>query len=166
MGARARWRAGIPAVALVVLAGAAAGAERHGIEGHFRGYDPEREVFRIEVESRSAGGIGGSAAGGRAPDDVKPGEIMEFAVPPEGSVLSRTVIKSSEGTGLAREGTREAFRAAVEAIPRDRPVALSIVPNAAAGDSAAAPAYRIRTVIIRLTEAEIRERLEEVTADE
>jgi len=151
---------------LVVVAAAAEAAGRYGIEGRFRGYDPEREIFRIEVVSRSAQGIGGSAVGGRAPDDVEPGEVMEFAVAPEGPVLSRTVIKSSDGTGLAKDGTRESFRAAVRALPEDRPLALSIARNPAAASGEGEPPYRILTVIIQLTEAEIRERLEEVMQDE
>jgi len=154
-------------VGLLLVMGAAAEASgRYGIEGRFRGYDPEREIFRIEVVSRSVQGIGGSAVGGRAPDDVEPGEVMELGVSPEGPVLSRTVIKSSDGTGLAKDGTRESFRAAVRALPKDRPLALSIARNPAAARGEGEPPYRILTVIIQLTEAEIRERLEEVTQDE
>jgi len=165
MNATSRGIAVLVTGVLVAVAASAEASGRYGIEGRFRGYDPEREIFRIEVVSRSAKGIGGSAVGGQAPDDVEPGEVMEFAVSPEGPVLSRTVIKSSEGTGLAKDGTREGFRAAVRALPKDRPLALSIArnPAAATGD---APPYRILTVIIQLTESEIRERLEEVIQDD
>lgn len=152
-------------LALATAPGAQARESRFGIEGKFVSYDEARQVFRIEVLSRSAGGFGGSTVGGRAPDDVKPGEVMEFVVKPEGSVLSRTVIRSTEGTGLDRTGTQEGFRAATQAIPRDRPLALSIAPNSAA-EGSDAPDYRLLTVIIKLTEEEIRQRLEEILQDD
>jgi len=138
-------------------------AKRFGIEGRLVGYDPDRQVFRIFVLSREAGGFGGSTVGGRAPDDVEERAEMEFAVQPEGSVLSRTVIKSMRGTGLDNSGTQEGFSRAVEAIPTDRPLALSIEENRGAGEGE--PAYRLKTVIIRLTEAEMRRRMEELLED-
>jgi len=161
-------------VALVVLAltvalAPAAGAkkpERYGIEGRFVSYDPEAQTFRILVTSREAGGFGGSTVGDEAPDSLPVKEEVPFAVKPEGSVLSRTVIKSVRGTGLDNSGTQEGFAAAVQAIPTDRSLAISIEPNPAAGKAEGAPAYRIKTLVIQMTEAELRERLEEAMQDD
>ena len=140
--------------------------ERYGIEGRFVAYDEAKQVFKVLVISREASGFGGSTVGGKAPDDVKPQAEMEFAVKPEGSVLSRTVIKSAKGTGLDKTGTQEGFRQAVQAIPTDRALALSIAPNPAAKSDPAAPRYTLLTVIIKLTEAEIQARLRELLQDE
>lgn len=152
--------AGLVLAVALAAAPAQGQSRRYGIEGKLLGYDESRQVFRVLVLSRTAGGFGGSTVGGRAPSDVKPKEEMELAVKPEGSVLTRTVIKASDGTGLDKTGTQEGFRRAVQAIPRDRALALSIEPNPAARRSEGAPPYRLLTVIIRLTEEEIRERLE------
>jgi len=172
-GGSGRPRRRLPALVLLLavvlpvwIAGSPAEAgrsQRFGIEGRLVDYDPERQVFRVFVLSREAGGFGGSTVGGRAPDDVEEREEMEFAVQPEGSVLSRTVIKSMRGTGLDNSGTQEGFSRAVEAIPTDRPLALSIERNRGAGEGE--PAYKLKTVIIRLTEAEMRQRMEELLED-
>jgi hypothetical protein len=161
---------GIAAASLPLAPGAARAkpkeAKRYGIEGRFLGYDEGRQVFRILVTSREAKGFGGSIVGGKAPDDIELGKERDFAVAPEGSVLSRTVIKSVKGTGVDNTGTQEGFRQAVKAIPTDRPLALSIERNAAHGSDAAAPEYRMKTLIIQMTEEEIRRRLEERLVDD
>jgi hypothetical protein len=161
---------GIAAASLPLAPGAARAkpkeAKRYGIEGRFLGYDEGRQVFKILVTSREAKGFGGSIVGGKAPDDIVPGEERDFAVAPEGSVLSRTVIKSVKGTGVDNTGTQEGFRQAVKAIPTDRPLALSIEKEAGRGTDAAAPEFRIKTLIIRMTEEEINRRLEEVVVDD
>jgi hypothetical protein len=118
------------------------------------------------VTSREAKGFGGSIVGGKAPDDIELGKERDFAVEPEGSVLSRTVIKSVKGTGVDNTGTQEGFRQAVKAIPADRPLALSIEKDAGRGAESAAPEYRIKTLIIQMTEEEINRRLEEVLVDD
>jgi hypothetical protein len=141
-------------------------AKRYGIEGKFLGYDETRQIFKILVTSREAKGFGGSTVGGKAPSDIEPREERDFAVQPEGSVLSRTVIKSVKGTGVDNTGTQEGFRQAVKAIPTDRTLALSIEKNADHEANPEAPEYRLKTLIIMMTEAEIRARLEEILQDD
>lgn len=141
-------------------------AKRYGIEGKFISYDEEQQVFKILVTSREAKGFGGSTVGGKAPEDIEPGKELNFAVKPEGSVLSRTVIKSVKGTGLDNTGTEEGFRKAVNAIPTDRALALSIEKNVAHGANPDRPEYALKTLVIQMTEAEIRERMEELLQDD
>jgi hypothetical protein len=133
-------------------------AKRYGIRGVVTGYDEARGVFTVDVKSNEAPSFGGSTAGGKAPSDVEIGKPMEFAVKPEGSVLSRTVIKSTKGTGLDLSGTAEGFKKATELIPKDRPVVLSIEKNASG-----TPAYRIQTVFIPLSDDEIERRTRQFT---
>jgi hypothetical protein len=140
--------------------------KRYGIEGKFLGYDEARQVFRILVTSRSAKGFGGSTVGGKAPGDIEPGKERDFAVQPEGSVLSRTVIKSVKGTGVDNTGTQEGFRKAVAVIPDDRALALSVEKNADHETNPEAPEYRIKTLVIKMTEEEIRRRWEELLQDD
>ena len=161
--------AGLAVVSFTLVSGIADAkprkAKRYGIEGKFLGYDEGRQVFRVLVTSREAKGFGGSTVGGKAPKDIETGKEREFAVQPEGSVLSRTVIKSVKGTGVDNTGTQEGFRLAVKAIPTDRSLALSIEKNAQHETDPDAPEYRIKTLVIQMTEAEIRKRLEEVLQD-
>jgi hypothetical protein len=135
--------------------------KRYGIEGKFLSYDEQRQVFTVLVTSREAKGFGGSTVGGKAPKDVEPGKEREFAVKPEGSVLSRTVIKSVKGTGVDNTGTQEGFRKAVKAIPTDRALAISIEKNLAHERDPSAPEYLIKTLVIKMTEEEIQRRLKE-----
>jgi hypothetical protein len=161
--------AGLAVVSFTLVAGVADAkprkAKRYGIEGKFVAYDEAEQVFKILVTSREAKGFGGSTVGGKAPKDIEPGKERDFAVSPEGSVLSRTVIKSVKGTGVDNTGTQEGFRRAVQAIPTDRALAISIERNADHEADLAAPEYRIKTLVIQMTEAEIRKRLEEVLQD-
>jgi hypothetical protein len=156
------------ACALVAVGAHAAGgkAKRYGIEGKFVSYDQATQTFVIFVTSRKAGGFGGSTVGGEAPDDIAPRKERVFAVKPEGSVLSRTVIKSSKGTGLDNSGTQAGFNRAVSAIPEDRVLALSIEKNAAHESNSDAPEYRIKTMVLRMTEEELRARWEELLQDD
>lgn len=140
--------------------------KRYGIEGKFLSYDEERQAFKILVTSREAKGFGGSTVGGKAPSEIEPGKEQDFSVQPEGSVLSRTVIKSVKGTGVDNTGTQEGFREAVLAIPTDRSVALSIERKADRELRPGEPGYRIKTIVIKMTEEEIRRRLEELLQDE
>ena len=156
----------LAALLLAVQAAEARKSKRYGIEAKFLSYDEKRQVFKVLVLSRSAGGFGGSTVGDEAPKDVKPKEEMELSVSPEGSVLKRTVIKSSDGTGVDKTGTQDGFRTAVQAIPTDRSVALSITENDKAKTKAGAPKYRIMTVVIKLSPEEIRRRLREILGDE
>ena len=160
---------GLAVVSFTLVSGVAQAkpknAKRYGIEGKFVGYDEAKQVFKILVTSREAKGFGGSTVGGKAPKDIEPGKERDFAVTPEGSVLSRTVIKSVKGTGVDNTGTQEGFRKAVKAIPTDRSLAISIERNVDHEENLNAPEYRIKTLVIQMTEAEIRKRLEEVLQD-
>lgn len=136
-------------------------AKRYGIRGVFLNWDEARNVFKIDVKSNEAPNFGGSTAGDKAPSDVEIGKQMELSVKPEGSVLSRTVIKSTKGTGLDNSGTLAGFRSAVGMIPADRPVVFSIEKNEPA--VAGKPAYRLQTVFIPLSDEEIERRRKEFT---
>ena len=157
-------------VAFTLVSGAADAqpkkSKRYGIEGKFVGYDEAKQVFTILVTSREAKGFGGSTVGGKAPKDIPTGKEQVFAVQPEGSVLSRTVVKSVKGTGVDNTGTQEGFSKAVKGIPTDRVLALSIERNVDHETNLSAPEYRIKTVVIQMTEAEIRARMEEILQDD
>lgn len=133
-------------------------AKRYGIRGVVLSYDEARGIFTVDVKSNEAPNFGGSTAGGKAPSDVEIGKEMEFLVKPEGTVLSRTVIKSTKGTGLDLSGTAEGFKKAAELIPKDRAVVLSIEKN-----PSGMPLYKIQTIFIPLTDEEIERRLREFT---
>jgi hypothetical protein len=133
-------------------------AKRYGIKGVFREYDAARGVFKIDVTSNETTNFGGSTAGDKAPSDVEIGKPIELAVKPEGSVLSRTVIKSTQGTGLDNTGTADGFAKAVKLIPSDRSIVFSISKN-----ESGTPAYRLNTAFIPLTDAEIQRRIKEFT---
>jgi hypothetical protein len=160
-------RAAIAALALALVGAPAVAVakdkngKRYGIRGVFRSYDEAKNVFHVDVTSNEAPSFGGSTAGGRAPSDVEIGKPIELAVKPEGSVLSRTVIKSTQGTGLDNSGTAEGFKNAVKLIPTDRAVIFSIEKNEPA--AAGAPPYRLQTAFIPLTDAEIERRIREFT---
>lgn len=153
----------VSALALALGAGPADAkeAKRYGIRGVFREYDETRSVFKIDVTSNEAPNFGGSTAGGKAPSDVPIGKPLELLVRPEGSVLARTVIKSTQGTGLDNSGTPEGFKKAVQLIPTDRAIVFSIEKNE--GAAADAPPYKLQTAFIPLTDAEIERRLKEFT---
>lgn len=161
--------AGLAALSLVSFvlmlapdsAAAAGKGKRYGIEGKFVAYDQAAQTMKVFITSNKASGFGGSTVGGKAPKDVKVREERVFSVRPEGSVLSRTVIKSSKGTGLDNTGTQDGFNKAVSAIPTDRVLAFSIEKNT--GSSAE---YKIKTIVLKLTDEEVRQRLEEISVDE
>ena len=141
-------------------------SKRYGIMGVFQSYDEEQQVFKVMVTKREAKVGSQSNVGDTAPKDIEPRKERDFAVNPEGSVLSRTVIKSVQGTGLDKTGTQEGFREAVKMIPTDRPLAFSIEKNADHKANPDAPEYRIMTLIILMTEEEIRERWKEFLEDD
>lgn len=153
----------IPALAVAFAATPALAkeAKRYGIKGVFREYDEARSVFKVDVTANEAPSFGGSTAGGKAPGDVKSGEPLELLVKPEGSVLSRTVIKSTQGTGLDNSGTADGFKKAVALIPTDRAIIFSIEKNE--GAAAGAPPYRLQTAFIPITDAEAERRLRAFT---
>ena len=145
------------------LASAAGKTDRFGIEGKIVAYDPGADTFKIKVTNAGvSGGFGtGGTAGGAPPDDVQAGTEIVMAVVPEGSVLKRTVIKAQQGGGLDTTGTKEGFQKALKAIPDDRSVVISFEKNPGGN-----PAYVVRMVQIRLTEEEIRQRIEANTVEE
>jgi hypothetical protein len=98
-------------------------------------------------------------------EDIRQRQERDFAVKATGSVLSRTVIKSMEGTGLDNTGTEAGFNKAVTAIPPDRTLAFSIEKNADHKKDTSAPEYRLKTVVIQLSEAELMERFESMTEE-
>ena len=157
------WGAALAAIVVAAMGAPAEAkeAKRYGIRGVFRSYDEAKNVFHIDVTSNEAPSFGGSTAGDRAPSDVEIGKPIELSVKPEGSVLSRTVIKSTQGTGLDNSGTAEGFKNAVKLIPTDRAVVFSIEKNEPA--VAGAPPYRLQTAFIPLTDAEIERRIREFT---
>ena len=53
----------------------------------------------------------------------------------------------------------------MKAIPTDRALALSIEKNAAHKTDESKPEYRIKTVVIKLTDAEIQARMDELLED-
>lgn len=159
-------------VALLATSGVAPGealakpSKRYGIEGKFVSYDAASQTFTVYVTSRKASGFGGSTVGSKAPKDIEQRKERVFAVKPDGSVLSRTVIKSMKGTGLDNTGTREGFARAVSAIPLERTLAFSIEKNSEQSKDASAPEYRIKTVVIKMTDEELRAQFERNLTDD
>jgi hypothetical protein len=147
---------------LAVAAHAASKDKRFGLEGIVTSYDAEKSIFQVRVTATSVtGGFGtGGIAGAPAPEPIKAGETVEFEVVPEGSVLKRTVIKSSKGGGLDNTGTKEGFAKAASVIPKDRAVVISFEES-----GKDAPAWRVKMVQIRLSREEIEARLREVGID-
>jgi hypothetical protein len=119
-------------------------------------------VYVVKVVTTAvSGGFGtGGIAGAPAPKPIEKGQTVEFEVVPEGSVLKRTVIKSTKGGGLDNTGTKEGFARATSVIPKDRPVVLSFEES-----GKDAPAWRVKMVQIRLSREEIEARLREAGID-
>jgi hypothetical protein len=167
-----RWlRSVLGVLALCVVAAAADAApksKRYGIEGDLVRYDEARGVFvvKVLVTDVKGRGLSGNTVGAPAPSSIVRGQEVEFQVVPEGSVLSRTVIKSQRGGGLDTSGTRAGFARAVKQLPNDRPLVVSFEANDAAKVKGGAPAWRIVMIQILLTEQEIRERFEKVSQEE
>ena len=141
---------------------AAPKSKRFGIEGRIVRFEKERDVLVVNVaKTKVSGGIGGGGvAGDPAPSSVKNGAELTFAVVPEGSVLKRTVVKSVKGGGL-NDGTRESFVSALKAIPTDRNVVFSFEKN-----PKGQPEWLLKMIQIRMTQAELDARLEEITVEE
>ena len=69
-------------------------------------------------------------------------------------------------SGLDTTGTQDGFNRAVTAIPTDRALAFSIEKNADHERNAAKPEYRIKTIIIQLTQAELEARMAALLEDD
>jgi len=154
----------LAAAAVLALAGAAplraAETRRYGIEGMLVEYDEAKDIFKIKVTSpKVSGGFGTGGIAGDAPSGIKSGDLLEFQVVPEGSVLKRTVIKASKGGGLDTTGTKDGFKRAVALIPKDRSVVLSFE------EQGSQPKYLLKMVQIRLSPEEIAARLREMGID-
>lgn len=155
------------AFAFAGAAEAAKRAKRYGIEAKLLEYDDARDVFKIKVmQTKVSSGVGGSTAGAKAPKAVKRGSEQEFKVVPEGSVLRRTVIKSIRGGGLDNSGTRDGFKKAVKMLPEDRPVVVSFEKNPGHEQNPEEPEFIIKLIQIRMTEAELQARFEEISSEE
>jgi len=154
-------------VSALAIAGAADAAreERYTIEGKILAYDVATQTFKVQVTSAKWTGFGKSPAGKDAPKDVKVATEMMLAVKPDGSVLSRTVVKSVSGGGLDNSGTQEGFSKAVATIPNHMAVVFSVTENPGAKSKADAPKYLVRTVLIRLSEEELEKRFEAVAEE-
>ncbi len=120
-------------------------------------------MLETKVEGRFASG---NTVGGKAPADIKRRSEQEFAVEPSGSVLRRTVIKAMTGGGLDTTGTPEGFKKALEKVPEDRPVVISLDDNDQAAVKNGAPKYKILMIQIQYTEEELIERWERLTVEE
>ena len=152
------------AVAAVCLAGAADASprERYGVMGKILGYDASTQTVRVKVlETKIPENF--NTVGKRPPKDIRSGGKYTFAVKPEGSVLSRTVIKTRMGWAADNTGTQEGFARAMESLPDDRLLGLSLAKNAA-GDGA--PDYKLMLIHVPYTREEFMKRLDAVTVDE
>lgn len=151
-------RAAIVALGIAALLLPAGGAlakkkgARYGLEGRIVEFDESRNVMVVKViKTKVSGGAGtGRVAGKPAPKSIKRGRNLEFAVVPEGSVLKRTVIKSTQGSALDTTGTREGFKSALSMVPKDKNVVFSFEKNREKGG----PDWDLRIIQIRMTEEE------------
>ena len=162
MSVRLAILASLLAFAPLAFAAQAADTKRFGIEGELLEYDEARSVFKVKVtRPKVSGGFGTGGIAGKPAEGMSKGDHVEFEVVPEGSVLRRTVIKGSKGGGLDTTGTKEGFKRAVAAIPRDNYVVLSFEANPKPGGTK----YVLKMVQILLTPEEIAERLREAGID-
>ena len=134
--------------------------ERYGLEGRFVEYDAARGVMTVKVvKTKVSGGAGtGAVAGGPAPKSIKRGTDIEFAVVPEGSVLSRTVIKNLDGGGLDTTGTKEGFMKALSMVPKDKNVIFSFEKSKDKGG----PEWSLRIIQLRMSEEEAEARIQKM----
>lgn len=160
--------AGLALAALALSAQAGPKSKRFGIEGDLVRYDEAREVFVVKVvETNVKGrGLSGNTVGAPAPSQIQRGQEVEFQVVPEGSVLSRTVIKSQRGGGLDTSGTKQGFVRAVKQLPNDRSLVISFEANDPKQVAKGAPDWRIVMIQILLTEQELRERFDRISKEE
>jgi hypothetical protein len=156
------------ALALVAAPAAAAKpGKRFGIEGEIVGYDEAARVLTVRVVETNVQGrsLSGNTVGGRAPSDIDRMQEHRFAVEPEGSVLRRTVIKDTNGTGLDKSGTPEGFRDALARIPKDRPAVMSCESTDPKLVARGAPKYKILMIQLQYTMDELIERWERISEE-
>jgi hypothetical protein len=156
---RSNLRAALALIAVTALLLPAAGAlakkkgARFGLEGRIVEWDESRDVMVVKVvKTKVSGGAGtGRVAGKPAPKSIKRGKKLEFSVVPEGSVLKRTVIKSTQGTSLDTTGTREGFKSALSMVPKNKNIVFSFEKQK---DASKGTDWDLRIIQIRMTEAE------------
>lgn len=158
--------AGGCALLLLWMAAAAVAApkERYGLMGRIEGYDAENQTITVKVVETSIPEWG-NHVGKRPPREIRPGSTHVFAVQPEGSVLTRTVIRTKEGKALEGSNTREGFAGAMQTLPDDRLLGISLSPTGGKGDDGE-PAYKVMMIQIPRTMAEVMKRLDEVSVEE
>lgn len=157
--------AGVAAAAallFVALSATSGPRDRYGVMGKILAYDSERKLVRVGVVETSIPQTF-NAVGGSPPNDIRAGSSYTFAVQPEGSVLSRTVIKTRKGWAADNSGTQEGFDRAMASLPDDRLLGLSFAENPEEGD---VPPYKLMLIHIPITREEFMERLDAITVDE
>lgn len=165
MRSRNQWLVGaVACVTLLVVAlpAASSSRDRYGVMGRILAYDRDRQLVRVRVvETRIPETF--NAVGKSPPNDIRAGGRYTFSVQPEGSVLSRTVIKTRRGWAADKTGTQEGFDRAMASLPDDRLLGLSIAKNPEEGD---VPPYKLMLIHVPITREEFMERLDEITVDE
>jgi hypothetical protein len=136
--------------------------QRFGLEGRFIEFDQAKSVIKVKVvKTKVSGGAGtGAVAGKPAPKSIRPGQDIDFAVVPEGSVLKRTVIKNLQGGGLDTTGTMEGFLKALSLVPTDKNVIFSFEKAKTKGGAE----WDLRIIQLRMTEEEQEARLKKLEA--
>jgi len=155
----------LPVLAVALLLGAAAtaagGKDRYGLMGRIESYDPEQQTVTVRVVETSIPEWA-NHVGKRPPREIRPGSLHVFSVEPEGSVLRRTVIRTPSGSALDNSATREGFVRAMQALPDDRLLGISLTPNGKGSE----PAYKVMMIQIPRTLEEVMQRLDEVSVEE
>jgi hypothetical protein len=152
----------LAAVALLAAGAHASPGERYGMMGKILGYDAEKQVVQVKVmETRIPETF--NSVGKRPPKDIRSGKEYTFAVKPEGSVLTRTVIKTRKGWAADTTGTQDGFERAMASLPDDRLLGLSIAKHTG-GDGA--PDYRLMLIHVPYTQEEFLERLDAATVEQ
>lgn len=146
----------------VALSATSAPRDRYGVMGRILAYDRERQLVRVRVVETSIPETF-NAVGKSPPNDIRAGGSYTFSVQPEGSVLSRTVIKTRKGWAADNSGTQEGFDRAMASLPDDRLLGLSIARNPEKGD---VPPYKLMLIHVPITREEFMERLDAITVDE
>ncbi|MGH0028628.1 MAG: hypothetical protein ACQGVC_02470 [Myxococcota bacterium] len=150
------------ALLLPGLAQAAGPRDRYGVMGRILAYDKEHQRVRVKVMETSIPS-GWNTVGKKPPKDIRVGKKYTFTVQPEGSVLSRTVIKTQKGWAADKKGTQEGFDKAMASLPDDRLLGMSLARTSAKGEE---PAYKLMLIHVPYTREEFEERLAEVTVEE
>jgi hypothetical protein len=142
-------------------AAAAAGKDRYGLMGRIESYDPDQQTVTVRVVETHIPEWA-NHVGKRPPREIRPGSTHVFSVQPEGSVLNRTVIRTQSGSALDNSATREGFVRAMQALPDDRLLGISLSPNGEGSE----PAYKVMMIQIPRTLEEVMKRLDEISVED